>query len=63
MEIVDDFFKLSRQTMDAIKLHQRPHLIYNLGETGLQQTCSSGSQKLLAVESSKRVPAGTHEGK
>jgi hypothetical protein len=34
-----------------------------LGETGLQQTCTSGNQKLLAVEGTKRVPAATHEGK
>jgi hypothetical protein len=49
MELADDFFNLSRQTTDHVKLRQRLHLIFNLDETGLQMTCSSGNQKLLAV--------------
>jgi hypothetical protein len=32
---VDEFLRLSMQTMDAMKLHQRPHSIYNLDERGL----------------------------
>jgi hypothetical protein len=40
--------------MDAMKLHQRPHLIYNADETGFKLTYSSGNQKLLAVYGSKR---------
>jgi hypothetical protein len=54
-EMVDDCFKLSKQTMDAMKLAQGTHLIYNLDETGLQLTCSSGNQK-----GSKTVPTATH---
>jgi hypothetical protein len=53
--------------MDAMKLHQQPHLMYEyiqkLDETGLRLTCNSGSQKLLAVEGSKRVPTATHREK
>jgi hypothetical protein len=59
-EIVDYTFKLSRPTTEAMKLHQLSHLIYNFDETGLKLTRSSGSQKLLAVEASKRVPTATH---
>jgi hypothetical protein len=59
-ETVDVSFKLSRQKTDAMNLHQRPHLVYNLDETGLQLTCSSGNQKLLAKEGSKTVPTATH---
>jgi hypothetical protein len=29
-----DFFMLSRQLTDAMNLNQRPHLIYNMVETG-----------------------------
>jgi hypothetical protein len=58
-EIVDDFCKLLRKTMYAIELHQRTHLIYNLVETGLQFTCKSGNQKVLAVEGSKTVHIAT----
>jgi hypothetical protein len=43
-DLVDDLFKLSRQTMEAMKLHQRPHFIYNLDETELQLTCISDNQ-------------------
>jgi hypothetical protein len=46
--------------MDVMKLHQRPHLIYTADNAGLKLTCSSGIQKLLAVEGSKRVPKATH---
>jgi hypothetical protein len=40
--------------MDAMKLHQRPHLIYNVDEAVLKVTYNSGNQKLLAVKGSKR---------
>jgi hypothetical protein len=33
-----------------MKLHQRPHLIYNLDETGVKLTYNSGNRKLLAVK-------------
>jgi hypothetical protein len=49
--------------MDAMKLHQKPHLIYSLDETEFSLTCSSENQKVLAVEASKRVPTATHEEK
>jgi hypothetical protein len=59
-EIIDGFFKLSAQTMKSLKMHQRPRLIYTLYETEFQLTCSSGNQKLLVVEDSKRIPTATH---
>jgi hypothetical protein len=57
---MDDLLRLSRQTMDVMKLHQRPHVIYTADDTGLKLTCSSGIQKLLATEVSKRVHKATH---
>jgi hypothetical protein len=39
--------------MDAMKLHHRRRLVYNLDETGLQLAWSYNNQKLLAVEGSK----------
>jgi hypothetical protein len=59
IELVDDFFKLSKQVMDAMKLHQWPHLINSLDQTGFQVTCNSCNQRLLDVEGSKRVPTAT----
>jgi hypothetical protein len=38
--------------MDAMKLHQRHHLIYSVNETGLKLTYNSGKRKLLAVKGS-----------
>jgi hypothetical protein len=34
-ETLHDFFKLLRQTMEAMKLHRRFRLIYDVDETGL----------------------------
>jgi hypothetical protein len=48
-----EFFTLLRQTMNAMKLHQRPNLIYKVDERGFKLTYSSGNQKLLAVNDSK----------
>jgi hypothetical protein len=50
---VDDFFNLLTQTMDAMNSQKRPYLIYDVDETGLQLTYTSGNQKLLAVNGSK----------
>jgi hypothetical protein len=52
-EMMDDFFKISGQTTEGMKPPQRSQLIYNLDETGLQMTCSSGNQKLLAAKGTK----------
>jgi uroporphyrinogen-III synthase len=35
-ETLRDFFRLLRQTMDAVKLQERHHLIYIVDETGLK---------------------------
>jgi hypothetical protein len=43
--------------MDAMKLHQRHHLVYNMDEAGFKLTYNSGNQKLLAVNGSKRFTA------
>jgi hypothetical protein len=47
--------------MDAMKLHQRPHLMYSVDETGLELIYSPGNQKLLAVKGIKRIYSDTHE--
>jgi hypothetical protein len=36
--------------MDAMNLHQQPHVIYNVEETELKLTYNSGNQKLLVVK-------------
>jgi hypothetical protein len=54
------FLKLLRQTMDAIKLHQRPHLIYRVDETGIKLAYNSGNQKLLIVKDSRRIHNAVH---
>jgi hypothetical protein len=46
-----------------MKLHQRPHLIYKLDETGLKLTCSSVNQNILAAEGSRRVSSTTQREK
>jgi hypothetical protein len=53
-ETLYDFLKLLRQTMEAMKLHQRLYLIYNVDDTGLKMIYNSGNQKLLAVKGNKR---------
>jgi hypothetical protein len=58
-ETVDYFLKLLRQTMGAMKLHERLHLIYSVEETGLKPTYSSGNQKPLAVKGSKILHTDT----
>jgi hypothetical protein len=45
-ESVHDFFKLLRERVDAMKLHQRSTLIYNVDGTGLELTYNSGNWKL-----------------
>jgi hypothetical protein len=59
-EILYNFIKVLKQTVEAMKLHQRSHLIYSVDETELQMTYSSGNQKLLAVKGSKRIHSATH---
>jgi hypothetical protein len=57
--------------VEAMKLHQRPHLIYNADATGLKPTNISGNQTLLAVKGNKssrrkrrnRDNSGLHECK
>jgi hypothetical protein len=41
--------------VEAMELHQRPHLIYNVDKTGLKLTYNFGHQKLLAVKDSKKI--------
>jgi hypothetical protein len=53
-ETLYDFFKLLKQTIDAIKLHQWLHLIYNVDEIGLQLTYISDSQNQLPVNANKK---------
>jgi hypothetical protein len=53
-ETPHNFFKLLRQTMDAMKSHQQPHLIYSVDETGLKLTYSSDNQKLFSIKGRKR---------
>jgi hypothetical protein len=54
-ETIHDSFMLLRQTMDAMKLYQRRHLIYNVdeekGETVTTVVCvsASGSNWILPV--------------
>jgi hypothetical protein len=42
------------KTVDAMKLHQGPHLMYSADERGWKPAYSSGDQKLLALKGSKR---------
>jgi hypothetical protein len=49
-ETLHDFFKLPSQTMEAMKLHQRLHLIHNVDERELKLAYSSGNQNLLVVQ-------------
>jgi hypothetical protein len=39
--------------MEAMKLHQRPLLIYNADETEIKLTYNSGNQKMLPVDGSE----------
>jgi hypothetical protein len=53
-------FSIFRGKRDAVKLHQRPQLIYRLDEVALKLTCSTVNQKLLAAEGSKQISTATH---
>jgi hypothetical protein len=61
IEIVDGFFKLLRQRVNTMKLHQRLLLLYEVDDTGFQLPYSSGNQKLLAVKGSTRVHSAADE--
>jgi hypothetical protein len=59
----DDFSKLLRQTMKAMKLNLRLPLIYNVDETGLKLTYSSGNQKLLNAKGNEIFTVLLTQGK
>lgn len=58
-EIVSDFFDLLKKTLIELDLCDKPQLLYNVDESGLQLTYSS-SQLVLAQKGSKRVHTATH---
>ncbi|KAJ4451546.1 hypothetical protein ANN_03012 [Periplaneta americana] len=58
-EIVSDFFELLKKTLIELDLCDKPQLLYNVDESGLQLTYSS-SQLVLAQKGSKRVHTATH---
>jgi hypothetical protein len=46
-EIADGLFRLLKQTIHAMSLHQRPRLLYSMDEIGRQLTYSSGNQRVF----------------
>jgi hypothetical protein len=44
------FLQIFETTMEAMKLHQRSHIMYSEGQKGLKLTYKSANQNLLAVK-------------
>jgi hypothetical protein len=59
-DVVDTFFKLLGQGIDAVKLHKQPNLIYNVDETGFRLIYISGNQEVLAVKGNGIVHTALH---
>lgn len=59
---VASYFTLLEETLEELELKDRPELIYNVDESGLQ-LCYGKPSKILAEKGSKRVHAATNAEK